>query len=108
MDLYKREHFSPFSGCLTTIMQFILFISIFYLVSRPLTYMKKVDKSLIDTYITSMREEGKTVSSNYPEIDVIREKGQEDSNVYINTDFLGLDLSLVPQQNITNFKVWII
>ena len=41
MDLYKREHFSPFSGCLTTIMQFILFISIFYLVSRPLTYMNR-------------------------------------------------------------------
>ena len=48
MDLYKREKVSPFSGCLSSILQFIIFISVFYLVSRPLTYMKKVDPKLIN------------------------------------------------------------
>ena len=107
MKLYKEENMSPFSGCLTTIVQFILLLSIFYVVRSPLTYMKKVDKSLIDNYITSMKEENIAVS-NYPEIDVIREKGKEDSNVYINTEFLGLDLSQVPRQNLTDYRVWII
>ena len=48
MALYKREGVSPFSGCLTTILQLVIFIAVFYLVSKPLTFMKKVDKSKID------------------------------------------------------------
>ena len=107
MKIYKEEKMSPFSGCLTTLVQFVLLLSIFYVVRSPLTYMKKVDKSLIDNYITNMKEENITIS-NYPEIDVIREKGKEDDNVFINTDFLGLDLSQVPKQNWSDYRVWII
>ena len=50
MDLYKQEKMSPFSGCFSAIIQFILLISIFYMVRFPLTYMEKVDKTQIDTY----------------------------------------------------------
>ena len=32
MDLYKREKMSPFSGCLSAIIQIILLFSMFYLV----------------------------------------------------------------------------
>lgn len=108
MSLYKTENMSPFSGCLSTIIQLILLLSIFYLVRSPLTFMKKVDLDTINNYISEIKEEGKTVSQGYPEIDIIREKGQQDEKVYINTEFLGLDLSEIPQQNITDYKVWII
>lgn len=108
MDLYKSENMSPFSGCLSTIMQFILLLAIFYLVRSPLTYMKKVEQPVIDNYIAEMKEEGKTVSQNYPEIDIIREKGSQDEKVNINMEFLGLDLSAIPQQNMKDYKVWII
>ena len=47
MDLYKQEKMSPFSGCFSAIIQFILLISIFYMVRFPLTYMEKVDKTQI-------------------------------------------------------------
>ena len=40
IELYKREKVSPFSGCLSSIIQIILIISVFWLVSKPLTYMK--------------------------------------------------------------------
>ena len=49
MDLYKQEKMSPFSGCFSAIIQFILLISIFYMVRFPLTYMEKVDKTQLDT-----------------------------------------------------------
>ena len=39
MDLYKQEKMSPFSGCFSAIIQFILLISIFYMVRFPLTYI---------------------------------------------------------------------
>ncbi len=117
MNLYKEEKMNPFSGCLSSIVQLILLVSIFYMVRCPLTYMKKIDTENINTYISQIQEGEKTVSKAYPEIDVIREvnylkeKNPEDSNIdnlSINMEFLGLDLSKVPQQNLTDWTVYII
>ena len=61
IELYKREKVSPFSGCLSSIIQIILIISVFWLVSKPLTYMKKVDSNKVNEYIEQIKtEEGKT------------------------------------------------
>ena len=106
MDLYKREKASPFSGCLSSILQLVIFVSVFYLVSRPLTYMKKIDTTIIDNYKTELTESGQT--SSYPEIKIIENKSQEDENVNLNMNFLGLDLSKVPKQNLNDVKVYII
>ena len=117
MKLYKEENMSPFSGCLGTILQFILLISIFYMVRCPLTYMKKVDTNKINNYVTQLQESEKTVSAAYPEIDLIREvefleeKNPDDEElkkIDINMNFLGLDLSKIPQQNIADWTVYII
>lgn len=117
MNLYKEEKMNPFSGCLSTIIQFILLISIFYMVRSPLTYMKKIDTNTINSYVQQMKDEGKTVSAAYPEIDIIREanflkeKNPEDqtiNNLSLNMNFLGLDLSKIPQANLTDWTVYII
>ena len=34
MKLYKEEHMSPFSGCLSAILQMVLLLSIFFKISR--------------------------------------------------------------------------
>ena len=106
MDLYKREHYSPFSGCLTSIVQMFLVLAMFYLVSQPLTYMKQVETDKIDNYVTQITNEGKNV--RYREIAVIKEMREKDESVRINMDFLGLDLSDIPSENYTNWKVYII
>ncbi len=117
MDLYKREKMSPFSGCLTAIVQLLLLLSIFYLVKSPITYMEKIPSEDINKYITQIQEEGKEISKVYPEIDLIREsewlkqKNPEDNNVQklnIQMNLLGLDLSKIPQQNMTDYTVYII
>ena len=69
MDLYKREKMSPFSGCLSAIIQIVLLFSVFFLVRSPLTYMKKVDPSTIEKLQTVVSQEGNT--SNYKEIAII-------------------------------------
>ena len=107
IDLYKREKMSPFTGCLSSILQIVIILAVFYLVSKPLTYMKKIDSDLIDKYVTEIKEENGS-NSAYSEIEVIQKKSAQDSNVYINMDFLGLDLSKVPNQTLTDFKVYII
>lgn len=107
MDLYKRENMNPFSGCLSSILQLILVLSVFYLVSSPLTYMKKVDSQTINTYKEQIQaERGENV--NYPEIAIIKEKGKIDENVNINMEFLGLDLSDIPTQNYEDWTVYVI
>ena len=108
INLYKSEKMSPFSGCLSAIIQLILLLSIFYLVKQPLTYMRKMDPDVINGYVQEITEQGKLTSNVYPEIDVIREKGSQDENVNINMNFFGLDLSKVPNQNLSDITVYII
>lgn len=132
MNLYKENNMSPFSGCLTSIVTLFLFISVFYIVSRPLTYMRHLDQSIITQYTDEIyninsNEEIQNVVSNevtstenttttnnnnnrrtYPEIAIIREKGDEDERVHLNMNFLGLDLSDIPTQNYSNWTVYII
>ena len=117
MELYKNEKMSPFSGCFTAIIQIVLLFSIFYLVRFPLTFMQKIPTENINNYISQLQEGGKSVSTAYPEIDIIREyeflkeKNPEDEYIdkaNLQMNFLGLDLSKVPQQNLTDFTVYII
>ena len=109
MDLYKRENVSPFSGCLSAILQLVIILSVFWLISKPLTYMKKIDSGIIEGYKNEiMQENGNNKISNYYEIEIIEKKSAQDENIRINMDFLGLDLSKVPGQNLNDYKVYII
>ena len=117
MDLYKKENMSPFSGCLSTIVQFILLISIFYMVRCPLTYMERIDKTQIDTYVQQLKDNGMSINQAYSEIDIIREldylkeKFPDDQTldkINLNMNFYGLDLSKIPQQNLGDWTVYII
>lgn len=154
MDLYKRENMSPFSGCLSSIIQLILLLAMFYLVRNPLTYMKKVDIDEINIYkekiVAELGEEN--LNKAYPEISIVKyinnkidnveentnkedklddqtekeieneeseeikeelaeEENEEleiDKDLYINMNFLGLDLGKIPQENFNDIKVFII
>lgn len=71
MELYKREKMSPFSGCFSSIIQIFIILSVFWLVSSPLTHMKNVQ----DTEIYKEYEEKLSQNSNqkasYKEIAMI-------------------------------------
>jgi YidC/Oxa1 family membrane protein insertase len=110
MAMYKEMKMSSFSGCLSSILQIVLLISIFLIISRPLTFMKKTDAQVIENYknevVTKYTEEGKRTT--YPEILIIKEKGLEDNRVFINMNFLELDLNSVPNEKLTDWTVYII
>ena len=106
MDLYKAEKMSPCSGCLGSILQLILFVSIFYLVRQPLTYMERLDADKINQYVEKYQI---SQQSNYKEIDIIREaKKAGDDSISIDMNFLGIDLSNVPSRNWGDLTVYII
>ena len=131
MELYKSENMSPFSGCFSAIAQLILLFAVFYLVRSPLTYMKKIDSDVVDKYAKIIRENDLSTNSAYPQIEIIREidnirnlknniNDNEDQNtelseinddeldsLYINMDFLGLNLAQVPTRS-SDWKAYII
>ncbi|MCL2860422.1 MAG: YidC/Oxa1 family membrane protein insertase [Oscillospiraceae bacterium] len=108
MALYKSENMSPFSGCLSAIIQILLLLSVFYLVSRPLTHMKRIDPTVIQSYTDEIKQDENSQKSNYPEIDIIKAKGPVDERVNINMHFLGLDLSSVPSGSWKDPRVYVI
>lgn len=113
MDLYKRENLSPFSGCLSSIIQIVLLFAMFGLVRSPLTYMKKIDADTLNNYVVEIKQEvgENSISRNYPQISILKyvstHKTEEDP-LYINMDFFGLDLSNIPQENWQDWTVYII
>lgn len=133
MDLYKREKFNPFSGCLSAILQLIIILAVFWLVSQPLTYMKKLQNTEIYNEYKTKVEESSTTKSSYKEIAILNavesdykqiEEQLKQENVEnreelenkkakleelrLNMDFLGIDLSKVPTQSLQDFRVYII
>ena len=113
MELYKREKINPFGGCFSVIIQFILLLAMFSLVRSPLTFMKQIEEPVITEKIEEIKKENgeNSISRTYPEmifIKYVQEKNMTDSPMYLNMDFLGLDLSNVPQENYTDIKVFII
>ena len=60
MRVYKENNASPFtscSSCFTIIIQMIIMIAMIYLVSEPLTYMRKMDKEVYRQYEIRLYEE---------------------------------------------------
>lgn len=133
IELYKREKMSPFSGCLSAILQLVIILAVFWLVSQPLTYMKKVQNSELFNEYKQKIEEQTDTKSTYKEIAIIdkvesdyqeilnnlndenvenREELENRKNqleeLRINMEFLGLDLSKVPTQSLNDWKVYVI
>ena len=81
IELYKKEKMSPFSGCFSAILQLVIILSVFWLVSQPPTYMKRVNKEVIEQYKTTLTEENNGQKLTYPEIGIISKIEQEYNNV---------------------------
>lgn len=125
MALYKREGMSPFSGCLSSIIQIVLLFSVFLLVRQPLTYMVKMDTDVISKMENVITEQEEGNKDAYAEIAVIQYVNNLDNKTSVskdesfdmkeyaeqanlNMDFFGIDLSQVPKNNWKDFKVLII
>ena len=131
INLYKTEKMSPFSGCLTGILQIVIILSVFWLVSQPLTYMKnlkdteiykeykeKVDQDsgirykeigIIDLAESEYKDiENQLQQENVENREELEKREEEVNKLRINMQFLGLDLSKVPMQSLNDWRVYII
>lgn len=89
IELYKRENMSPLSGCLTSILQIIILMSIFLIVASPLTYMKKIQgNEKLNALSNELRDEinAKNVKANYIEIAEIALVEEKYGEIQYNID----------------------
>ncbi len=115
MKLYKENNISPMGGCLPLLIQFPLIIAIYQVIIKPITYLMQVKMS-IPEILKLLQQNGfaKGLTNNSQQIQIL--KAVSDSGlahkiqgfVDINFNFLGLDLSQIPQNHMTQWQAWII
>ena len=73
LEMYKRENYSPMSGCLPMLIQLPIIFALFSIVRRPLTYIAGFSAELIGKISEFIESAGDAVISNAdPEIQIVR------------------------------------
>lgn len=117
--LYQEGNVSMAGGCLPMIIRLVLMLSIFYLVTAPLTFVANIDEATLASAIESAKASGVTMTANREELALL---GWADLPAEIKTaisdikfDFFGIDLTQSPKfsfnfSNVTGaqVKLWII
>lgn len=92
MKFYQENNYNPAGGCLPLVVQLPILFSLFWVISRPLTYMLGKTKEQIEL----LKETAGIVSTaGYFEIDIIN-KLREQGTVLLDFEFLGLNLGMKP------------
>ncbi len=115
--LYEKENFSPFSGCLSSFLPFIVMLGIYYSVVRPLSNVLHIASEKVaqlTQYVNTIPGLSLNSSSIYSEIELLRIfdnistqssvtsilTGDEIEKIQMLTggfNFLGLDLLATPK-----------
>lgn len=105
VKLYRETKVNPLSSLLFFILSIYIIICMYGLVQNPLTYMRKVEQTKIETYKNKLNEENENNKRNiFQEIEIIKEYGNQDNDVNVNMKFLDLDLTMIPAKNLNKEK----
>lgn len=119
-DLYQRENVSPSSGCLMSIVPVLILLALYGVVTQPIVYMlhesKETAQALIEHIQTKnpaligdnigfaqviassyLGDFANSIKEAFPDINAATLSG-------INYQFLGLDLTQVPQMDFTQWE----
>lgn len=113
--LYTEEGYNPMSGCLPALIQFPILFGVLDVVYKPLYHILRISTTAINELIEMAGAAGHTIqeASYYSQIELFKiiKSNPEifsgaDQEVIakidgFNMDFLGLDLSVVPQFSLT-------
>ena len=94
MKLYKEYGVNPMGGCLPLLIQFPILIAFYQVIQKPVQYMLSMPVKEIKALCTAHNV---TYNTSGAQILLAKELGK------INFDFLGIDLSAVPWDQIKSF-----
>ncbi len=103
MKLYQENNVNPAGGCLPLLIQFPIIIGLYQVINRPLLYIMNLSLETIAkiTELLGFSWTGKSeiaiAKAMESNLGLLAEKlGQDFSDLIINFDFFGLDLSMTP------------
>lgn len=115
MDLYKRENYSPFGGCLPLLIQFPIIIALYNVIRNPLTYLLRIGDRVeaIGERIVELNLAEKApqieidmiqyISSNFGSFTDLLPNGFQLSDLPTFNIFSGFDLSQTPSISNANW-----
>ncbi len=111
--LYKQENVSPLGGCLWSLLPLPVMIALYTVIRKPLTNLMNLAAEKIELVRTMLTDMGITLVSNqsYEELEMARYisdhfaafRAKIPELIDIQFNFLGIDLSQIPQINIFKY-----
>lgn len=110
MKVYDKYEISPTGGCMPMILQLVILMGFIDIVYHPYTYLLGISKATINTAAVNAGLADKFFAVNQLSIvdhpAVMEELGITAQSLDLN--FLGIDLSKVLSQNLTDVVMWIL
>lgn len=108
-ELYREENISMSGGCLPMLLRLVFMMSIYYLITNPLTYLLGISADTVKTVSESLQ-----ITGSYNELAVIREvlaKPAASPEIYealksMDFTLFGLDLTKTPNFSINIIEKW--
>ncbi len=125
MDLYKKEGYSQFAGCLPLIIQMLIIFPLYRVVIRPLEFVSGLTADLSNTICTSLGIDTKSATAQISAIANLRNGGAEswgklsaDAQTAItelggvealpNMTLFGVDLGMTPKEGLFGGGAWLL
>lgn len=110
MKIYDKYDISPTGGCMPMILQLVILMGFVQVVYKPVTFLLGISKTAVQEAAVALGLNAADFASNQLKIftnpDMLSSLGIEQSS--LNFNFLGIDLTKVLQQNMTDWKCWIL
>ena len=115
--LYQEENISMSGGCLPMLIRLPIMLSIYYLITQPLTYLMKVPADVINRLSETLNLQSGSYTRELTIIDAVKKDPSLSAEIAekidnINFSLFGLDLTQTPKFSINIFEnfdlIWLI
>lgn len=106
MKVYDKYEISPTGGCMPLLIQMVILMGFIQIVYNPYTFLLNIPANEIREIASGL---GITITNQLSlSGDVIATLAERGYETALNLNFLGIDLSKVLSENLTEWKMWIL
>lgn len=110
MKVYDKYEISPTGGCMPMLLQLVILMGFIDIVYRPYTYLLNIPKNVITETATKIGLDAQVfvrsqLAMPQEMLNALKELGYK---TQLDLNFLGIDLSKVLSENLTDIKMWIL
>lgn len=107
-QLYQEENVSMSGGCLPMIIRLVFLMSVFYLITQPVSYLTSIDEATVTNAITQLKETFNVIPKNVysPQIALIQFVKLGDFSAITDEALVGTLNSLSAELSVIDFNLF--